>query len=117
MLLAGLFIMACFISFAIGTSVGTIAALAPIATGLAEACGESNTYLAAIIVGGAFFGDNLSFISDTTIAATRAMGCEMKDKFRTNIIITLPAVIIVTLIYLQHGWGLTVNSSPITGEE
>lgn len=116
MLLAGLFITACFISFAVGTSVGTIAALVPIATGLAEACGESNAYLAAVIVGGAFFGDNLSFISDTTIAATRAVGCEMKDKFRTNLAITLPAVIIVTLIYLRHGWGLTVESSPITGD-
>lgn len=116
MLYAGLFLTACFISLAVGTSVGTIAALAPIAAGLAAACGESRAYMAAIIVGGAFFGDNLSFISDTTIAATRAVGCEMKDKFKTNIIIILPAVLIVTAIYLHHGWGLQVDAPSEIGE-
>ncbi len=116
MIYAGLFLTACFISLSIGTSVGTIAALAPIATGLAAACGESNAYMVAIIVGGAFFGDNLSFISDTTIAATQATGCEMKDKFRTNIKIILPAVFIVIAIYLQHGWNLTVDAPALRGE-
>ena len=115
MIYAGLFLTACFISLSIGTSVGTIAALAPIATGLAAACGESNAYMVAIIVGGAFFGDNLSFISDTTIAATQATGCEMKDKFRTNIKIILPAVFIVIAIYLQHGWNLTVDAPALRG--
>ena len=103
MLYAGLFLTACFISMAVGTSVGTIVALAPIATGLAAECGSSVPFMVAIVVGGAFFGDNLSFISDTTIAATQAAGCEMKDKFRTNIIIIAPAVVVVTLIYLLLG--------------
>lgn len=116
MLYAGLFLTACFISLAVGTSVGTIAALAPIAAGLAAVCGESKAFMAAIIVGGAFFGDNLSFISDTTIAATNAAGCELKDKFRTNIIIVLPAVLVVTALYLHHGWGLAVDASPLSGE-
>lgn len=110
MLFAGLFLTACFISLAVGTSVGTIVALAPIAAGLSQACGGNTAYMAAIIVGGAFFGDNLSFISDTTIAATRAAGCEMKDKFKTNIIIIAPAVVIVTAIYIVHGWGLDIDS-------
>ena len=116
LLYAGLFLTACFISFAIGTSVGTIASLSPIAAGLAAACGESNAFMASIVVGGAFFGDNLSFISDTTIAATRAAGCEMKDKFKANAIITLPAFLLVTAIYLHHGWGLSVDFTPAAGE-
>jgi len=116
MLFAGLFLTACFISMAVGTSVGTIVALAPIASGLAEAGGQSSAYMAAIIVGGAFFGDNLSFISDTTIAATRAVGCEMKDKFRTNIVIIIPAVLIVAVIYLWQGWGLEIGAPSMSGE-
>ncbi len=116
LLYAGLFLTACFISLAVGTSVGTIATLAPVAAELAATCGESNSFMAAIIIGGAFFGDNLSFISDTTIAASRAAGCEMKDKFKTNIIIVLPAVLIVTAIYLCHGWNLSVESPAIAGE-
>lgn len=114
MLYAGLFLTACFISMSVGTSVGTIVALAPIAGGLAEQSGSAVPYMAAVVVGGAFFGDNLSFISDTTIAATRAVGCEMKDKFRTNIRIVAPAVVIVTAIYLISGSSLTV--APQAGE-
>ena len=116
LLYAGLFLTACFISLAVGTSVGTIATLAPVAAELTATCGESSAFMAAIIIGGAFFGDNLSFISDTTIAATRAAGCEMKDKFRTNIIIVLPAVLIVTAIYLCRGWNLSVEPSMVAGE-
>ena len=116
LLYAGLFLTACFISLAVGTSVGTIATLAPVAVELTATCGESSAFMAAIIIGGAFFGDNLSFISDTTIAASRAAGCEMKDKFRTNIVIVLPAVFIVTAIYLSHGWNLSVEASAIAGE-
>lgn len=106
MLYAGLFLTACFISMAIGTSVGTIVALVPIGAGIAAQCDSSLAYMTAVIVGGALFGDNLSFISDTTIASTRAAGCEMKDKFKTNIIIILPAVLIVTAIYLIQGRSL-----------
>lgn len=103
MLFAGFFLTSCFISMSIGTSVGTIVALMPIASGIAEQTGTALPYMAAIIVGGAFFGDNLSFISDTTIAATRAVGCEMNDKFKVNIRIVLPAVIIVTAQYFFMG--------------
>ena len=102
-LLAGLFITACFISMAMGTSVGTIVALVPIAAGIAEQCGFPVPYMVAIIVGGSFFGDNLSFISDTTIAATRAVGCEMRDKFRANLRIVLPAFLAVAVIYFIRG--------------
>lgn len=108
MLYAGIFLTACFISLSIGTSVGTIVALAPLASGLAVQSGVSVPYMTAIVVGGAFFGDNLSFISDTTIAATRAAGCEMKDKFKTNIIIVAPAVLVVTAIYLMQGSTLSI---------
>lgn len=103
MLFAGLFITSCFISLSIGTSVGTIVALVPIAAGIAEHAGTGIAEMTAVIVGGAFFGDNLSFISDTTIAATRAVGCEMRDKFRANLRIVLPAMIAVTAIYLVNG--------------
>ena len=101
LLLPGLFIAACFISLSIGTSVGTVVALVPIALGLGESLGLSNAYVAAVVTGGAFFGDNLSFISDTTIAATRTQGCSMKDKFRANIAIVLPAAIIALILYLS----------------
>ena len=93
----------------IGTSVGTIVALVPLATEMAANCGVSEAYMAAIIVGGAFFGDNLSFISDTTIASTRIMKCEMRDKFRMNIRIILPAVLVVAAIYIWQ-----VDSSTFT---
>ena len=107
-LLAGLFVTACFISMAMGTSVGTIVALVPIAAGIAQQCGISVPYMAAVIVGGSFFGDNLSFISDTTIASTRAAGCEMRDKFRANLRIVLPAFLAVAVIYFIRGGQVVV---------
>ena len=102
-LLSGLFVTACFISMAMGTSVGTIVALVPIGAGIAAQCGIPEAYMAAVIVGGSFFGDNLSFISDTTIASTRAAGCEMRDKFRANLRIVLPAFLAVTVLYVIRG--------------
>ena len=103
MLLAGLFLAACFISLSIGTSVGTIVALTPIAAGIAHSTGESIPFITAIVVGGAFFGDNLSFISDTTVVATRTQGCKMSDKFRVNSFIVLPAAILILILYLIMG--------------
>lgn len=111
MLFAGLFLTACFISMAIGTSVGTIVALVPIGAGIAAQTGTSEAYMAAVIVGGALFGDNLSFISDTTIAATRAVCCEMRDKFKANIKIVLPAVVVVTAIYFLQGRSVDVAAA------
>ncbi|MDO4949937.1 MAG: Na+/H+ antiporter NhaC family protein [Bacteroidales bacterium] len=102
-LFAGLFLTACFISMAVGTSVGTIVALVPLAVGMAEECGQSVPFVTAIIVGGSFFGDNLSFISDTTIAATRSQGVKMRDKFKANLRIVMPAVVLVLLIYAWKG--------------
>ena len=107
---AGLFLAACFISMAIGTSVGTIVALVPIATGIAAETGTGVPFITAIIVGGAFFGDNLSFISDTTVAATKSQGCSMKDKFRANLWIAAPAAIIVAIVYIIM--GLKVEAVP-----
>ena len=107
---AGFFLAACFISMAIGPSVGTIVALVPIATGIASETGIGLPFMTAIIVGGAFFGDNLSFISDTTVAATKSQGCSMKDKFRVNLWIAAPAAILVTLIYVLM--GLSVEATP-----
>lgn len=115
LLLPGLFIAACFISLSIGTSVGTVIALVPIALGLGESLGLSNAYVAAVVTGGAFFGDNLSFISDTTIAATRTQGCSMKDKFRANIAIVLPAAIIALILYFVV--GLELPAVRPSGEE
>ena len=109
-LLAGLFLTACFVSLAIGTSVGTIVALVPIANGIAQETGMSQAMMAALIVGGSFFGDNLSFISDTTIAATRAVGCAMSDKFRANFKIVLPAVIVVAGYYVFKGMSIQTTS-------
>ena len=103
MLLAGLFLATCFISLSIGTSVGTIVALAPIAAGVAEQTGTSVSLMAAVVVGGSFFGDNLSFISDTTIAATQTQGCKLSDKFRVNSFLVLPAALIVFVIYIFMG--------------
>jgi len=102
MLLAGLFLAACFISLSIGTSVGTIVALTPIAAGVASQTGADMALVVAVVVGGSFFGDNLSFISDTTIAATRTQGVEMKDKFRTNIRVALPAAFVTFCILMLH---------------
>ncbi len=103
MLLAGLFLAACFISLSIGTSVGTIVALTPIAAGIAEQTGGAVPMLVAVVVGGSFFGDNLSFISDTTIMATSTQGCKMSDKFRANSFIVIPAAIIILLAYIVMG--------------
>lgn len=110
LLYAGLFLAACFISMAIGTSVGTIVALVPIASGIAAEAGISIPFMTAIIVGGAFFGDNLSFISDTTVAATKSQGCSMRDKFRVNLWIAAPAAIVVTALYVVL--GLSVQAAP-----
>ncbi|MDD5891201.1 MAG: Na+/H+ antiporter NhaC family protein [Bacteroidales bacterium] len=113
LLYAGLFLAACFISMSVGTSVGTIVALVPIAAGIASETGCSVAFITAIIVGGAFFGDNLSFISDTTIAATRTQNCSMSDKFKANLSIAAPAAVIVSVIYVVM--GLSVNYSPQIG--
>ena len=106
MLLAGLFLAACFISLSIGTSVGTIVALTPIAAGIASQTGSSIALLTAVVVGGSFFGDNLSFISDTTIAATQTQGCRLSDKFRVNSFIVVPSALVVFVIYLFMGSGI-----------
>ena len=107
MLLAGLFLAACFISISVGTSVGTIVALTPIAAGVAEQTGASIPLMTAVVVGGSFFGDNLSFISDTTIAATSTQGCKLSDKFRVNSFIVVPAAVVILGIYLYMGQGIT----------
>ncbi len=103
MMLAGLFLAACFISLSIGTSVGTIVALTPIAAGVADQTGASVPMLVAAVVGGSFFGDNLSFISDTTIIATQTQGCKLSDKFRVNAFIVIPAAVVVLIIYIIMG--------------
>lgn len=115
MLLPGMFLAACVISLSIGTSVGTIAALMPIAAEMSKTAGIDIAMLTAATVGGAFFGDNLSFISDTTIVATKTQGCAMRDKFRTNFMIALPAAIITLIIYIICGTSQTV--SPIAYSE
>lgn len=107
MLLPGVFLAACFISLSIGTSVGTIVALVPIAAGMATQSHLPLPLLVGATVGGAFFGDNLSFISDTTVAATRTQGCRMKEKFRANFKIALPAAIATLLLYVWLGRGTT----------
>lgn len=117
LLYAGLFLASCFISMSIGTSVGTIVALVPVAAGIAEelalggasGMAASIPFITAIIVGGAFFGDNLSFISDTTIAATRTQECSMADKFKVNIRIVAPAAIIVACLYVFLGASVSVS--------
>ena len=107
MLLPGLFLAACFISLSIGTSVGTVVALTPVAVGIAEQTGSSLPLIVAIVVGGSFFGDNLSFISDTTIVATQTQGVRMSDKFKANIYLAAPAALIVLLLYVILGQGVT----------
>ena len=114
MLLPGLFIASCFISLSIGTSVGTLVALASIALGIAESLGVSDAYVVAIVASGAFFGDNLSFISDTTIAATRTQGCGMRDKFKVNFSIVFPAALIALGIYLVRGFDLPATPREMT---
>lgn len=106
MILPGLFLAACFISVSIGTSVGTVVALVPIAAGLAHSMDVNTGMMTAIIVGGAYFGDNLSFISDTTVVATQTQNCKMSDKFRVNSLIVVPAAVIVLAIYAVMGIGL-----------
>ena len=106
MLLAGLFLAACFISLSIGTSVGTIVALTPIAAGIALQTGASVPLMTAVVVGGSFFGDNLSFISDTTIMATSTQGCKLSDKFRVNSFIVIPAALAILIIYILMGRGM-----------
>lgn len=105
MILPGLFLAACFISLSIGTSVGTIVALVPIAAGLAHSVDANLALTVAIIVGGAYFGDNLSFISDTTVVATQTQSCQMSDKFRVNALIVVPAAILILAIYGVMGMG------------
>lgn len=114
---AGLFLASCFISMAIGTSVGTIVALVPVASGIAAEAGMDTAFVTAIVAGGAFFGDNLSFISDTTIASTRTQGCSMSDKFKVNVGIVAPAAVIVTIIYIIFGFssGAEVQAGEVNG--
>lgn len=107
----GLFIIGCFISISMGTSMGTIAALAPIAVGISEQTGFSVAICIGAVVCGAMFGDNLSMISDTTIAAVKTQGCEMKDKFKANFFIVLPAAIITIIIFFFITRNLEVNIS------
>ncbi len=108
----GVFVAACFISMSIGTSVGTIVALTPVVTALAPQIGCDVAWLVAIVVGGAFFGDNLSFISDTTIAATQSQGCSMREKFRTNFLLVTPAALLTVVVYLFSGTAITAGEQP-----
>ena len=110
-LIVGLFIIACFISLAMGTSVGTIVALAPIGIGISEQSELSVALLLATIIGGSMFGDNLSFISDTTITSTRTQGAQMKDKFKVNFFIVLPAAIVTCVILMFMTMGISTSIS------
>ncbi|MBQ7180552.1 MAG: Na+/H+ antiporter NhaC family protein [Bacteroidaceae bacterium] len=112
LILPGLFLASCFVSLSVGTSVGTIAALTPIAAGVAQQTGLSLPMIVAIVVGGAYFGDNLSFISDTTIMATRTQGCELRDKFRMNLRIAMPAAFITMILYAFIGYEQNAAASP-----
>lgn len=115
---AGIFIASCFVSLSIGTSVGTIVALTPVVTTLAGQIGCDTAWMVAIVVGGAFFGDNLSFISDTTIAATQTQGCSMRSKFYSNILLVAPAAIVSLLIYAFSGNSIgTVEAPTVTVTE
>lgn len=109
----GLFMAACFISMAIGTSVGTVVALIPLAVNYASNIGGDIPFFVAIVLGGSFFGDNLSFISDTTIAATRTQGCNMSEKFKANFILALPAALITLLIYIIGDFPIPESSHEI----
>lgn len=112
-LLPGIFLAACFISLSIGTSVGTVVALVPLVVELAREGGGDVALYTACVLGGAFFGDNLSFISDTTIAATRTQGCDMSDKFRANVWIAVPAAVAALLLYafIGHDTAIEVTQS------
>ena len=111
---AGLFVIGCFISISMGTSMGTIAALAPIAVGVSEKTGISSAICMAAVIGGAVFGDNLSVISDTTIAAARTQGCEMRDKFRVNVKIVWPGALITVIIFLVLTWNVEVELEAVS---
>ena len=108
-LLPGLFLASCFISISIGTSVGTVVALVPIAVGIASQTDANMALVTAIIVGGAYFGDNLSFISDTTVVATSTQGCRMSDKFRANAFIVAPAALLILGVYTLMGLGVHIT--------
>lgn len=110
-----LFVAACLISFSIGTSVGTVVALTPLAAQLAATEGGNVPFFVGVVLGGAFFGDNLSFISDTTIAATRSQGCSMQDKFKVNLWIALPAAIVTLACYLLLVPEVPVSDVPESG--
>ncbi|WP_339721217.1 Na+/H+ antiporter NhaC family protein [uncultured Paraglaciecola sp.] len=112
-LLPGLFVIACFIAFAMGTSMGTITAVTPIGIGLAESLGVPVPLAVGIVIGGAMFGDNLSFISDTTIAATRTQGVQLRDKFKANLLIVLPAAILtaVLLMFVEIDGSAVITSN------
>ncbi|MFA0079561.1 Na+/H+ antiporter NhaC family protein [Vibrio artabrorum] len=112
MILPGIFLISAFIATAMGTSMGTIAAIAPVALGIADSAGMSIPLTAGVVLSGAMFGDNLSIISDTTIAATRSQGCEMRDKFKENIRIALPAALIAIVIF---AFNSTATQVPETG--
>ena len=103
LLLAGIFLASCFISLSIGTSVGTIVALIPVAVGIADKTDVGIPFMTALVIGGAFFGDNLSFISDTTISFIRTQGCQIKDYFTMNMLIALPAAVLVFAYYIFYG--------------
>lgn len=108
LIIPGIFIAACFISISVGTSVGTVVALTPLAVEMAGAGGGNVPFYVAVVLGGAFFGDNLSFISDTTIAATRSQGCKMADKFKANLKLALPAAAVTLILYFFMGQGTPV---------
>ncbi|MCP4181725.1 MAG: Na+/H+ antiporter NhaC family protein, partial [Hyphomicrobiales bacterium] len=111
-LLPGLFIISCFISFAMGTSMGTITAIVPIGIGLAESIGIPVPLAIGIVIGGAMFGDNLSFISDTTIAATRTQGVKLRDKFKANLIIVMPAALLTFVALMFVEFDMQANIAP-----
>lgn len=114
-ILVGLFVASCLVSLSIGTSCGTIAALVPIAVGVASSTFSSVPMATAAVVGGSLFGDNLSFISDTTIMATKTQGCRMSDKFRANLGIALPAALVAVVAYLFLGRGIEAQSATESG--
>jgi len=114
LLVAGIFITACFISLSVGTSVGTVVALTPVAAGIAQKTGLDLSLMVGAVVGGAMFGDNLSFISDTTIVATRTQGCNMSDKFKANVLIALPVAVATTLIYIITSQSALPNAGSAT---
>lgn len=111
-ILAGIFLASCFVSLSMGTSVGTIAALVPIAQGISTQTNIPVPEMVGLVVGGAFFGDNLSFISDTTIMATRTQGCRMKDKFIVNSKIVIPAALIIMMLYVGLGMNVSIKHEP-----